>query len=95
MSALEYSTSSQHCTVPRNLLSFESVTSPIDYNLCESILPVMVVEKMQESVTSLVDKNDNISLLVKQIQCVVNSWNNLPLEVVSAHSVRFFQVKVG
>ena len=72
MSALEYSTSCQRCTVPRNSLSFESVTSPIDYNLCESVLPVMVVEKMQESVTSLVDKHDNIPLLVKRIQRVVN-----------------------
>jgi len=31
----------------------------------ESGLPVMVMEKMQESVTSLVDKHDNIPLLVK------------------------------
>ncbi|XP_065906093.1 uncharacterized protein [Dysidea avara] len=31
----------------------------------ESVLPVMVMEKMQESVTSLVDKHDNIPLLVK------------------------------
>ena len=31
----------------------------------ESVLPVMVMEKMQESVTSLVEKHDNIPLLVK------------------------------
>ena len=31
----------------------------------ESLLPVIVMEKMQESVTSLVDKHDNIPLLVK------------------------------
>ena len=31
----------------------------------ESVLPVMVIEKMQESVTSLVDKHDDIPLLVK------------------------------
>ena len=31
----------------------------------ESGLPVMVMEKMQESITSLVDKHDNIPLLVK------------------------------
>ena len=31
----------------------------------ESLLPVMVMEKMQESVTSLVDKHDDIPLLVK------------------------------
>ena len=31
----------------------------------ESVLPVMVMEKMQETVTSLVDKHDNTPLLVK------------------------------
>ncbi|XP_065905475.1 uncharacterized protein [Dysidea avara] len=45
-----------------NVVLFQGIYYP---SSDESVLPVMVMEKMQESVTSLVDKHDNIPLLVK------------------------------
>jgi len=45
-----------------NVVSFLGVYYP---SIDESGLPVMVMEKMQESVTSLIEKHDNIPLLVK------------------------------
>ena len=45
-----------------NVVSFLGIYYP---SIDESVLPVMVMEKMQESVTSLVDKHHNIPLLVK------------------------------
>ena len=45
-----------------NIVSFLGIHYP---SSDESGLPIMVMEKMQESVTSLVDKHDNIPLLVK------------------------------